>query len=154
VVTGLVSSPQLSDCEVDPLAEIVQFPGPRSGTSTVSKPGPSVPESSPLIALAFKVGATGRAVVAVTLEDGRTTDVVVALVEVVVGSVEVVATCVGTSVVTGDVEEGGSDEAAGTRGGDDAVRVNTSTRSSSGLDHINRWALFSEKGERGMVFEG
>jgi hypothetical protein len=76
------------------------------------------------------------------------------VVSVVVGIVEVVATCLGTSVVTGDVEEGGGDEAAGTRGGDDAVRVNTSTRSSSGLDHINRWALFSEKGERGMVFEG
>ncbi|HEY5010905.1 MAG TPA: hypothetical protein VIH73_07070 [Acidimicrobiales bacterium] len=169
MVTGLVSAPQLSDCEVDPLAENVQFPGPRSGTSTVSKPGSSVPESSPLIALAFKVDATGRAVVVVTLEDRRTADHVVLVVlsvtitgvdgvvtfvGFVVGVVEVVATCVGTSVVAGDVEEGGGDEAAGTRGGDDAVSVNTSTRSSSGLDHINRWALFSEKGERGMVFEG
>jgi hypothetical protein len=172
VVTGLVSEPQLSDCEVDPLAENVQFPGPRSGTSTVSKPGSSVPESSPLIALAFKVDATGRAVVVVTLEDRRTADHVVLVVLSVtitgvdgvvtfvgfvvgvVGVVEVVATCVGTSVVAGDVEEGGGDEAAGTRGGDDAVSVNTSTMSSSGLDHINRWALFSEKGERGMVFEG
>jgi hypothetical protein len=153
VVTGLVSAPQFSDCDVDPLAEKVHFPGPRSGTSTASKPGPSVPESSPLIALAFKVGATGRAVVVVTLEDRRTTDHVVlvvlavtitgvdgvvTLVEVVAGIVEVVATCIGTCVVTGDVEEGGGDEAAGTRGGDDAVRVNTSTRSSSGLDHIKR----------------
>ncbi len=60
----------------------------------------------------------------------------------------------GTSVVTGDVEEGGSDEAAGTCGADAEVRVKTSTSSSSGLDHINRCALFIEKGERGMVFEG
>ena len=169
VVTGLVSAPQLSDCDVDPFAENVQFPGPRSGTSTVSKPGPSVPESSPLIALAFKVDATGRAVVVVTLEDRRTTDHVVlvvlavtitgvdgvvTLVTVVVEVVEVVATCVGASVVTGDVEEGGRDEAAGACGGDDALRLKTSTSRSSGLDHIRRWALFSEKGERGMVFEG
>jgi hypothetical protein len=37
---------------------------------------------------------------------------------------------------------------------EEAVRVKTSTRSKRGLDHIKRWALFSEKGERGMVFEG
>lgn len=166
VVTGLVSAPQLSDCDVDPFAENVQFPGPRSGTSTVSKPGPSVPESSPLIALAFKVDAAGRAVVVVTLEDRRTTDHVVlvvlavtitgvdGVVTLVTVVVEVVATCVGASVVTGDVEEGGGDEASGARGEDVAVRVKTSTRSSRGLDHIRRWALFSEKGERDIVFEG
>ena len=65
-------------------------------------------------------------------------DDVVTFVGFVVGVVVVVATCVGTSVVAGDVEEGGRDEAAGTRGGDDAVSVKTSTRSSSGLDHIKR----------------
>lgn len=60
----------------------------------------------------------------------------------------------GTRVVTGDVEEGGRDEASGARGGDVALNVKTSTRSRSGLDHISRWALFSEKGERGIVFVG
>jgi hypothetical protein len=81
-------------------------------------------------------------------------DVTITGVDGVVDLVEVVVTGVVGNVVTGDVEEGGCDEAAGTRGGDDAVRVNTSTSSSSGLDHIKRWALFSEKGERGIVFEG
>jgi hypothetical protein len=153
---------------VDTLAERVQLPDPR-GTSTVSKPGPSVPDSSPLIAFAFDDGATGRAVVVVTLEDPLTADHVfvvlavtiaglvgaVTFVEVVeVVEVVVVETCVGVRVVTGDVEEGGRDEAAGACGGDDALRVKTSTSRSSGLDHIRRWALFSEKGERGMVFEG
>jgi len=57
-------------------------------------------------------------------------------------------------VVTGDVEEGGRDEAAGTRGVDPVVRVNTRMISKSGLDHIKRWALFSEKGERVIVFVG
>jgi hypothetical protein len=149
---------------VEPVADKVQSPGPRNGTSTVSKLGASVPESSPLIALAFKFGTVGRAVVVVTLEDRRTADHVVIVLAVTItgGVVEVlvaivvvvVATCVGARVVTGDVEEGRGDEAAGTRGGDDAVSVKTNTRRSSGLDHIKRWALFSEKGERGMVFEG
>jgi hypothetical protein len=154
---------------VDTLAERVQLPDSR-GTSTVSKPGPSVPDSSPLIAFAFDDGATGRAVVVVTLEDPLTADHVVfvvlavtitgvvgavTFVEVVeVVEVVVVETCVGVRAVTGDVEEGGRDEAAGACGGDDALRVKTSTSKSSGLYHIRRWALFSEKGERGMVFEG
>jgi hypothetical protein len=85
--------------------------------------------------------------------------VVVATVGVVVVGTWVVRTwvvgtwVVGTWVVTGDVEEGGGDEAAGSRG-DEALRVKTSTSNRSGLDHIKRWALFSEKGERVMVFEG
>jgi hypothetical protein len=57
-------------------------------------------------------------------------------------------------VVTGDVEEGGCDEAAGTRGAEAEVRVNTRIINRSGLDHIKRWALFSEKGERVIVFVG
>jgi hypothetical protein len=57
-------------------------------------------------------------------------------------------------VVTGDVEEGGGDEAAGTRGEVVAVSVNTRIINRSGLDHIKRWALFSEKGERVIVFVG
>jgi len=68
LATGLVAASQLRDCAVDALADKVQFPGPRSGTSTVSKPGASVPESSPLIALAFEFGAVDRTVVVVALE--------------------------------------------------------------------------------------
>jgi hypothetical protein len=161
LTTGLVSAPQLSDWSVDPLADRVQFPGPRRGTSTVSRPGPSVPDRSPLNALAFDIGATGLTLVVVTLEKLLATDDVVGgvfavtstgIVRVLGAIVDVVV--VGTWVVTGDVEEGGGDEATGTRGVDLAVRVKTSTRSKSGLDHIKRWALFSEKGERGIVFEG
>jgi len=169
LTTGLVSAPQLSDWLVGAVADRVQFPGPRSGTSTDSKPGPSVPESSPLIALAFDIGATGFTLVVVTPEKFLATNDVVGVefavsntgVErVVVGRVVVVGTVVvvvfvrGTKVVTGDVEEGGGDEAPGTRGEDVAVRVKTSTRSKRGLDHIKRCALFSEKGERDIVFEG
>jgi hypothetical protein len=54
----------------------------------------------------------------------------------VVGMMDVVV--FGTWVVTGDVEEGGRDETSGSRGGDDAVRVKTSTSNKSGLDHIKR----------------
>jgi hypothetical protein len=84
--------------------------------------------------------------VTITGVDGAVTGVVTV--------VEVVVAGVGANVVTGDVEEGGRDEAAGAPRGDDAVSVKTSTSSSNGLDHISRWALFSEKGECGMVFEG
>jgi hypothetical protein len=115
------------------------------------------------MALAFDIGATGFTLEVVTLEKLLATDDVVLVVLAVFAAtitavegdvdaiVEVVVT--GTWVVTGDVEEGGGDEAAGPRG-DVAVRVKTSTSSSSGLDHIKRWALFSEKGVRDMVFEG
>jgi hypothetical protein len=82
-------------------------------------------------------------VVTVNGVDGR-------VVVVVLGWVEVVTLEVG--VVTGDVEEGGGDEAPGTSGVE-AVRVKTRTSNKSGLDHISRWALFSEKGER-IVFVG
>jgi hypothetical protein len=34
------------------------------------------------------------------------------------------------------------------------LRVKTRMRRRRGLDHIKRWAPFSEKGERGIVFEG
>ena len=162
LTTGLVSAPQLRDWSVDTLADSVQLPGPRSGTSTDSKPGASVPESSPLMAFAFEIGATGFTLEVVTLEELLATDdvVVAGFVDfavtmtrvdgVVLGVVDVV---VGAWVVTGDVEEGGGDEAAGPRG-DDAVRVKTRTSSRSGLDHIKRCALFREKGVRGMVVEG
>ncbi|HEY5263000.1 MAG TPA: hypothetical protein VIJ08_01900 [Acidimicrobiales bacterium] len=158
----------MSDWFVAALAESVQLPGPRSGTSTDSNPGPSVPESAPLIAFAFDIGATGFAVEVVTFEELLTTDDVVFVtfavtitgVDVVVGVlfgvlvvgwVDVVT--VGACVVTGDVEEGGRDETSGPLGVE-AVRVKTRTSNRSGLDHISKWALFSEKGERGIVFVG
>ena len=112
------------------------------------------------MAFAFPIGAIGLTLEVVTLEELFATDDVVLVVfavtmtgldDVVVSGVVVVVA--DTGVVTGDVEEGGRDEAAGPRG-DEALRVNTSTSSRSGLDHINRWALFSEKGVRDMVFEG
>jgi hypothetical protein len=148
---------------VGALADRLQFPGPRRGTSTVSKPGPSDPESSPLSALAFDIGATGLTLVVVTAEELLATNHVVGVefavtitgvVAVVAANVVVVTgTRLGTWVVTGDVEEGGGDEATGARGADVALNVKTRTKRSRGLDHIKRWALFSEKGER-MVLEG
>jgi hypothetical protein len=154
----------LSDCVVGALADRVQLPGPRSGTSTDSKPGARVPESAPLSAFAFDIGTEGLAVVVVALEKLLATDdeLCVVLVVLVTFAVTISGTVVrvgivvelGTRVVTGDVEEGGGDEAAGSRGADAEVRVKTSTSSNRGLDHIRRWALFSEKGERGIVFEG
>src|SRR5271154_5028058 len=118
-------------------------------------PGARAPESSPLMALAFDIDATGFTLEVVTLEKLLATDDVVRVVfvvfvatitgveGVVVAIVEVVVA--GAWVVTGDVEEGGRDEAAGSCGAV-AVRVKTSTSSRSGLDHIKRCALFSEKG--------
>jgi hypothetical protein len=120
------------------------------------------------MAFAFEIGATGFTLEVVTLEKLLATDHVVTVVfaatitgvdggvvlfVVVLLVVMLVVVVTGTWVVTGDVEEGGGDEAAGARG-DVEVRVKTSTRSRSGLDHINRWALFREKGARVMVFEG
>jgi hypothetical protein len=106
------------------------------------------------------IGATGLTLVVVALEKLLTRDVVVTGVfdvaftvvdGLVVARLVVVVARFGT---TGDVEEGGSDEAAGARGADWVLRVKTRMRRSRGLDHIKRWALFSEKGERGIVFEG
>jgi hypothetical protein len=154
----------LSDWVVDPLALRVQFPGPSSGTLTDSNPGPRVPDNSPLSAFAFDIGATGFTLDVVTLKKFLATDDVVFVVfavtitgvdvdvVVVVGLVDVVE--FGTWVLTGDVEEGGGDEASGARGVELALSVKTSTISRSGLDHIKRWALFSEKGERDIVFVG
>jgi hypothetical protein len=162
VSTGLASAPQLSDWFVAALALRVQLPGPRSGTSTDSKPGSSVPLSAPLIALMLDVGATGFAVEVVTFEKLLSTDdvpfvifaVTITGVDVFVafvgGRVDVVT--LGTCVVAGDVEEGGRDETSGALGVE-AVSVKTRTSNRSGLDHIKRWALFSEKGER-IVFVG
>ena len=146
---------------VGAVADRVQSPGPRSGTSTTSNPGARVPESAPFIALALGIDATGFTVVVVALEKLFSTDVVLNVVSVVfaititgvVAFVVGVVVELGTSVVIGDVEEGGGDEATGALGADVEVRVKTSTSSKRGLDHISRWALFSEKGER-IVFEG
>jgi hypothetical protein len=81
-------------------------------------------------------------------------DVTITGVDVFVDVVVDVAVAVfGTWVVTGDVEEGGRDETSGALG-DEAVSVKTRTSNRRGLDHIKRWALFSEKGERDIVFVG
>jgi hypothetical protein len=99
------------------------------------------------MAFAFDIGATGFTLEVVASEKFLATDDVVLVVcvvfaatitgvdDFVVAIVEVVDA--GTWVVTGDVEEGGGDEAAGPRG-DVAVRVKTSTSSRIGLDHIRR----------------
>jgi hypothetical protein len=87
--------------------------------------------------------------------DDVVTVVLAATITLVDGGVGLVVVVVeGTWVLTGDVEEGGGDETARTRGADVPLSVKTRIKSRSGLDHIKRWALFSEKGERGIVFEG
>jgi len=163
-----VSAPQFRDWSVAALALSVQFPGPSRGTSTDSNPGSSVPESAPLIAFTFSIGATGFALEVVTLEELlATNDVVFVIFAVTITGVDVfvdvfvdvclvsvvVVAVFGTWVVTGDVEEGGRNETSGALG-DEAVNVKTRTSNKRGLDHIKRWALFSEKGERDIVFVG
>ena len=97
----------------------------------------------------------------VTLKNLSATDHVVWVVcAITIAGVDVLVTAIVDvvvlvlGVVTGDVEEGGCDEAAGARGMELAVSVKTRTINRRGLDHIKRWALFSEKGERVIVFEG
>ena len=158
-----MSAPQFRDWSVAALALSVQFPGPSRGTSTDSNPGSSVPESAPLIAFTFAIGATGFALEVVTLEELLATDSVVFVIfAVTITGVDVlvdvfvdvsVVVVFGTWVVTGDVEEGGRNETSGALG-DEAVNVKTRTSNKRGLDHIKRWALFSEKGERDIVFVG
>ena len=65
-MTGLVCAPHWSDCVVGAVALKVQSPGPRSGTSTTSKPGPSSPDVAPLNAFAFGAESVRRTVVVVT----------------------------------------------------------------------------------------
>ena len=147
--TGLVCVSHWSDWLVGALVVTVQVPGPRRGTSTTSKPGPSVPENSPFIALGLGAALIRRTVVVVTTEELSATDgVVIGVVVAVgrwcvtrwwcVGDVVVVEFGVAKVVVTGDVKEGGRDEAAGPLGVVPDVRVKTRTRSSTGLDHIRR----------------
>ncbi len=139
--------PQLSTWEVDELADSVQVPGPSSGTSTDSKPGVSVPESSPLIAFAFEVGAIVGTVDVVSPEEVLATECVVLVVldvtmigvdGTVVTTVGIVVVAFGARVVTGDVEEGGGDEAPWSPGADADVKVKTRTNKRRGLDHISR----------------
>jgi hypothetical protein len=163
--TGLVCAPHWSDWLAGALVVTVQVPGPRSGTSTTSKPGLSVPEKSPFIALGLGAGLIRPTVVVVTSEELSATGGVVIGVVVSVdrrcvtgrwrfGGVVVVEVGVAKVVVTGDVEEGGRDEAAGPLGVAADVRVNTSTTRRIGLDHIKRCVLFREKCARAIVFEG
>jgi hypothetical protein len=142
---GLVSPSQLRDWSVGALADSVHVPGPRSGRSTDSTPAPSAPESPPLNAFAFNIGARCLTLVVVTLEKLLTTDdevtgVFAATITLVDGVVvaRLVVVVFGTWVVTGDVEEGGGDETSGARGAAAEVRVKTSIKSRSGLDHIKR----------------
>lgn len=166
--TGLVCVPHWRDWLVDALVVNVQSPGPRRGTSTTSKPGPSAPEDSPVIALALGAELIRRTVVVVTTEKLGTARgvvvvgvtgglrcgcVVVVVVDVCVAKV-VAGECVAKVVVTGDLEESGCDEAAGTSGVAAEVRVNTNTTRRIGLDHIKRCVLFREKCARAIVFEG
>jgi hypothetical protein len=87
-----VTEPQLKVWLVEALEVSVHVPGPRRGTSTTASVGPSVPDSSPFIALALGIDATGFSVDLVTLEKLLTT-----------GWVGVV---VGTVVTTGLVTTG------------------------------------------------
>jgi hypothetical protein len=162
--TGLDCAPHTRDWLVDALVVNVQLPGPCSGTSTTSKPGPSAPEDPPFIALALGAELIRRTVVVVTTEKfGTARGVVVVGVTGAVRcfcglclvSVVVVADGGGAEVVvTGDFEEGGRDEAAGALGVAADVRVNTRTTRRTGLDHIKRCVLFREKCARAIVFEG
>jgi hypothetical protein len=93
----------LRDWSVGPLADSVQSPGPRSGTSTDSKPGSRVPDSSPLIALAFEIGAAGLTVDVVTLEKLLSTDDVRCVLFVVTVAL-FAATITGVDVVVGFVD--------------------------------------------------
>ena len=151
---------------MDALVVNVQLPGPRRGTSTTSKPGPSAPADSPFIALALGAELIRRTVVVVATEKlatargvvvvGVTSGLRCCLVVVADACVVVVVAdvCVAEVVVTGDLEEGGRDEAAGTLVVAAEVMVNTSTIRRIGLDHIKRCVLFREKGARAIVFEG
>jgi hypothetical protein len=107
----------------------------------------------------------GRTVVVVTTEELSAARGVVVVGDTVVaggrrwcGGVVVVVVVVGIAVVkvvvTGDVEEGGRDEAAGPSGVAAEVRVKTRTTRRIGLDHIKRCVLFREKCARAIVFEG
>jgi hypothetical protein len=121
-------------------------PGPRRGTTTTANVGPSVPVSSPFMAFAFGTDATGFTVDLVTLEKllsigwvdsvvgtVTATGVVTVVVTLVVVGIERASAVVVVSrgcavvVVVGDVLDVVAE-----------VRVNTSTSSSTGLDHINR----------------
>ncbi len=136
----------------------VHVPGPRRGTTATANAGLSAPVTTPLetLTLGARAGdftielvATTEcvsivAVVGVVGVVGRTGVVVV------VGAVVVVVVEETTvdGIVVGLVEETVEGSCTITRrveGLDVAVRVNSRTRSSRGLDHITRWALRSEK---------
>jgi hypothetical protein len=67
-VTGVVAPSQVRVCTVGALVASVHEPGPRSGTSTDSKPGARLPASSPLNAFAFELDTTGLTLEVVTAE--------------------------------------------------------------------------------------
>ena len=145
----------MSDWLDGPLVASDQSPGPRKGTSTSASGGLRLPASAPCSALALPTAVTGRAIESVTFEEFATADRVLTF---DVGRfVVVVFTIVGTSVVAAtrtDVVVEGGFVFADWWGLDAEVRVKTRMSRRIGLDHVKRCALFSEKGVRGIVFEG
>lgn len=149
-LVGLLTVAQLKTSVVDPLVWRVQAPGPSKGTSTCGEPGVSSPASAPLNAGALGTGATDLAVESVTLAKllsaGGPVVGGVGVVEVVVvgaGRERVVVVVVGAGVALNGVVVGVIVGAAVVRG-PDVVSAKTRTSSSTGLDHINRCALFRE----------
>jgi len=131
----------------------IHDPGPRSGTTATAKDRVNVPVTTPFETLtlgscagdfAIEPVATAKcvAMTTVVVVNGATVVVVLLVVDVddVVGFDAIVVeglveeTVEGTCSITNLVD-----------GLAVAVSVNSSTRSSRGLDHITRWALRSEK---------
>ena len=151
---GLLTVAQLKTSVVDPLVWRVQVPGPSKGTSTRGVPGVNSPVSAPLNAGALGTGATDFTVEFVTLAKLLSAGCpvaggVVVVVVVRAGEDRVVVVDVGAVVVLDDVVVG----VAVVRG-PDVESVKTRTSSSTGLDHINRCALFREVCSRAISCEG
>ncbi len=133
----------MRNAAADTLVSSVHAPGPSKGTST-REPDSSTPASAPLIAGALGAGAADLTVELVTLSKLVSVGcarAIVVVVDVVGGVEEFLASATvvvvrGAEVIVVDVG------AAGIRALE--VRVNTSTSSSTGLDHISKCVLFSE----------
>jgi hypothetical protein len=130
----------------------VHVPGPRSGTIATANVRFSEPATTPLETLTLGARAgdfTVELVATAKLVSGTAVDVVVRTGVVVVVVVEVVVvdetTVEGVVGLVEEMVEGSCTITRRVDGLDVAVRVNSRTRSSRGLDHITRWALRSEK---------
>ncbi len=158
VFDGLLTVAQFKTSVVNPLVWRVQVPGPSKGTSTRGVPGVNSPASAPLNAGALGTGATDFTVESVTLAkllsaecpiDRGVGGVVGSVVVVEAGEDRVVVVDVGAVVVLDDVVVGVAVVRA-----PDVEKVKTRTSSSTGLDHINRCALFREVCSRAISCEG